>query len=84
MSEHPPHLVSAARALERILNTRDPKHAWTVNIGPRNPDNTGRVARALPGNDDVTASGQHPDAVRDIDARTAAHAAYQDNLKKTA
>ena len=34
----PLHLVNAARVLERILNTRDSEHVYTVDIEPRDRD----------------------------------------------
>ena len=33
--EPEPHLVNAARVLQRILSTRDPDHVYTVSVIPR-------------------------------------------------
>lgn len=46
----PVHLISAAQTLERILNLRDPKHVYVVNIRPGESDDSRRRAAATWGN----------------------------------
>lgn len=42
MTEPAPHLLNAARALERILSARDPAHVFSVSIGSK--ETTGTTA----------------------------------------